>query len=98
MKNIELKMPKVNTSAWSRRLPHIFLLTFLIIGLLLLGFGYYIFKRAPQEAVVLKARNEIDEINISFDKEKIYGLFDSSYDTSKIKDPAYTPKNPFLRF
>lgn len=98
MKNIDLKIPKVNTSFIARRMPQILLSTFLIIGLLLLAFGYFIFTRAPEEAVVLQTKNEIDEISITFNKDKILNLFDSEYDISKIKDPSYTPKNPFLRF
>lgn len=98
MKNIDIKMPKVNTSSWERRMPQILLLMFLVIGILLLVFGYFIFSRAPEEAVVLSAKSEIEEVSITFNKDKVLGLFDSRYDTSKIKDPQYVPKNPFLRF
>ncbi|MEK7447651.1 MAG: hypothetical protein AAB632_02560 [Patescibacteria group bacterium] len=98
MKKIDLKMPNVNTAKMTKRLPQVLLLMILVIGILLLGFVYFIFTRNPENDVLLKNKAEIDEISIKFDKTKILNLFDSKYDISQIKDPSYTPKNPFLRY
>jgi uncharacterized protein YpmS len=79
-------------------IPYIVLLSFLIMGAVIISFGYFIFNREPEKAVVSGARQELDEISIKFDKDKIEKLFDSSYSTAEVNEPPFQPKNPFTGF
>ena len=94
MKSIKLKK-ELNIS---KLLPRLLVGLFLAIGLATVLFGYLLFIRPPEAEVVSSVSAEIEDISIRFDNEKILGLFDSSYDTSNIKDPSFQTKDPFILF
>lgn len=92
---INIKKPNINLA---KKMPYIFIATFLIVGLSIVIFGYILLNRAPEKSVVTGAQKEIDDILVKFDKEKINKLFDSEYDISNIKNPGYKTKNPFQTY
>ena len=94
-KKIKKIKKKINLEKF---IPYIVIFAFLIMGVIIVVFGYFIFNREPEDVVVLGAKQELDEVSIKFDNDQIKELFDSSYSTSEIKDPFFIPKNPFTGF
>lgn len=98
MKKIEIKFIKPGSLDMAKIMPRVLLATFLITGITIVVFGYFVFTRQPEESVVLEAKKELEEASIEFNREKVLNLFDSSYDISNIKEQPYKTKNPFLKF
>lgn len=96
MKNPKLKIPNLKKPKIGKWVPYIFIGVFLLMGALILGFGYFSFKRPAEDSIISKAKSELQEINIDFNREKVLNLFNAEYSTSNIKEPSFPTKNPFL--
>ncbi|RJO61874.1 hypothetical protein C4544_01635 [candidate division WS5 bacterium] len=83
---------------FAKFIPYIIILVILLMGCALTAFGYFIFNREADSLVVSEAEKQLQDVSLHFDKKKIKGLFDASYSTSGIKEPSFTPKNPFTGF
>lgn len=92
---IQIKKPDIDLA---KKMPYIFVVTFLVIGLAIVSFGYVLLNRAPEESVVSSVQKEIDDLSVKFDKKKIDKLFDTTYSTANVKDPSFPTKNPFIGF
>lgn len=92
---IKIKRPDIDLA---KKMPYIFIVIFLVVGLAMVVFGYFALNRTPNEGVISGVQKEIDDLSPKFDKKKINKLFDASYSTSKIKEPFFKPKNPFTGF
>ncbi|MDO8507845.1 MAG: hypothetical protein Q7S53_04765 [bacterium] len=93
--SISFKKPELDLS---KKMPYIFIVVFLVVGLSIVAFGYFLLNRAPDANVVSTAKQEVDNLSATFDKNRTKKLFDTTYDTSGIENPGYITKNPFLNF
>ncbi|MCL4387302.1 hypothetical protein M1307_02815 [Patescibacteria group bacterium] len=98
MKNPKIKIPNIKSPNLGRWVPYIFAGMFFVIGVVILSFGYFAFKRPAEQGVISKADGELQEISIELDRDKVLNLFDANYDISKVKEPPFKTKNPFLFF
>lgn len=96
MKNPKIKIPNFKKPKLDKSVPYIFAGAFLLMGALILSFGYFAFKRPAEESVVSKANSELEEIRIDLNRDKVLKLFDANYSISNIKEPPFPTKNPFL--
>ena len=94
---IDFKIPKININ-FAKQMPYILAGLFMAIGIFVLGFGYILFNRGPEASVKTAASQEVNNLTINVNMQKVHQLFDSGYDTSGIKNPGYQTKDPFAGF
>ncbi len=80
------------------KMPYIFITVFLVIGLIMVSYGYFLLNRQPEQNVVSGMQSEIDSLKLRYNKKKTLELFNTIYDTSEFKNSAYQGKDPFMSF